>query len=237
MLENAAGLTITDLRVRVGEKEVVRGISLEVNPGEVRVLLGPNGAGKSSLLKALAGHGDYGTVGGDIRMEGVSIQNEAPDERARRGLFLAFQYPHELEGVSVANFVRSALKSRLENGAVFSTTAYYERLYNVLERVGLGRDFAGRSLNEGFSGGEKKRMELLQMILLKPRYALMDEIDSGMDADALRLTVETIRELRQETRTGFLIVTHYEQFIEKLNPDKIYTMREGRIVLTGQDEG
>ncbi len=229
-------LVIKNLHVSVGDKPVINDFSLTIKPGEVHVLMGANGTGKSSLTKALAGHNDYRVTNGDIYINGISVREMSADERAREGLFLAFQQPHELEGVSVANFVRTALKSQTRFKTTFSATDYYKQLYRELERVNLSREFTSRSLNQGFSGSEKKRLELLQMIFLRPKYALLDEIDSGMDVDALKLVLSVIEDLKKEAKTGFLFITHHTNLVEELHPDAVHVLSEGSIKLSGQTE-
>ena len=173
-------LRVENLRVSVADQEIVRGLSLRVPRGEVHALMGPNGSGKSTLAKVLAGHPDYHVISGKILMDGENLLELEPDERARRGLFLAFQYPSEIPGVTIANFLRAALQSRLPEGEELEATDYYARLYEKMELLGMDRSFTSRSVNEGFSGGEKKRTEILQMAVLEPQYAVLDETDSGL---------------------------------------------------------
>src|SRR5678809_1428015 len=179
-------LVIQDLHVSIADQEIIRGLSLTVPKGEVHAIMGPNGSGKSTLAKVLAGHPDYKVVSGTIEMDGENIMELAPDERARKGLFLAFQYPSEIPGVSIANFLRAAVQARLPEGEELEATEYYARLYEKMELLGMDRSFTSRSVNEGFSGGEKKRTEILQMAVLEPQYAVLDETDSGLDIDALK---------------------------------------------------
>src|SRR6478609_3350496 len=182
-----SSLVIKDLYATVAGLEILRGLSLEVEKGKVHAIMGPNGSGKSTLSKIIAGHPDYTVTGGDILADGVSILGLEPDERARQGIFLAFQYPMEIPGVSNANFLRAALQSRLPEGEELEATEYYAQLYAEMDKLEMARSFTARSVNEGFSGGEKKRNEILQMAMLKPKYSILDETDSGLDIDALRI--------------------------------------------------
>jgi Fe-S cluster assembly ATP-binding protein len=228
-------LEIQDLRVAIGDKEIVKGVTLTINRGEVHAIMGPNGAGKSTLAKAVAGHPDYRITGGEVRLDGRSILEMEPDERARAGLFLAFQYPSEIPGVSIANFLRAALQSRLTEGEEIDATAYYKRLYEKMDMLKIDRKFTSRSVNEGFSGGEKKRSEILQLAMLEPRFALMDETDSGLDIDALRIVAEGVSRLRGPG-LGVLLITHYQRLLNYIVPDFVHVMIDGRIVRSG-DKG
>src|ERR1043166_5511550 len=174
-------LTIENLRVEIADQEIVRGLTLTVPQGEVHAIMGPNGSGKSTLAKVLAGHPDYKVTAGKVLIDGENLLELEPDERARRGVFMAFQYPSEIPGVTIANFLRAALQSRLPEGEELEATDYYARLYEKMELLGMDRAFTSRSVNEGFSGGEKKRTEILQMAMLEPKYAILDETDSGLD--------------------------------------------------------
>src|SRR6476659_7420195 len=176
-------LRVDNLRVAVGEQEIVRGLTLRVPRGEVHALMGPNGSGKSTLAKVLAGHPDYRVIAGKVLMDGENLLELEPDERARKGLFMAFQYPSEISGVTIANFLRAAIQGRLAEGEELEATDYYEKLYAKMDALEIPRAFTSRSVNEGFSGGEKKRCEILQMAMLEPRYAVLDETDSGLDID------------------------------------------------------
>jgi Fe-S cluster assembly ATP-binding protein len=178
-------LSVEKLHVSIGDQEIVRGLSLRVPRGEVHALMGPNGSGKSTLAKVLAGHPDYQVTSGKVLMDGENLLELEPDERARRGLFLAFQYPSVVPGVTIANFLRAAMQSRLPEGEELEATDYYARLYEKMELLGMDRSFTSRAVNEGFSGGEKKRTEILQLAMLEPKYAVLDETDSGLDIDAL----------------------------------------------------
>ena len=225
-------LVIQDLQVAIGDKPVVKGVSLTVNQGEVHAIMGPNGTGKSTLAKAIAGHPDYVITGGDVLLDGKSVLPMEPDERARAGLFLAFQYPSEVPGVSIANFVRAALQARLGENAELDATTYYKKLYEKMDMLKIDRKFTSRSVNEGFSGGEKKRCEILQMALLEPKFALMDETDSGLDIDALRIVADGVNKLRS-TAIGIILITHYQRLLNYIVPDFVHVMSDGRLVRSG----
>ncbi len=227
-----SSLVIQDLHVAIGEKEIVKGLSLTINSGEVHAVMGPNGTGKSTLAKAIAGHPDYTITQGDVLMGGESILNQEADERARAGLFLAFQYPSEIPGVSIANFLRAAVQARLAEGEELDATAYYKRLYAKMDLLKIDRKFTARSVNEGFSGGEKKRCEILQMAMLEPQFSLMDETDSGLDIDALRIVAEGVNTLRGPN-LGILMITHYQRLLDYIIPDFVHVMYDGRIVKSG----
>src|SRR5437764_961486 len=211
-------LRVEDLRVTVGDQEIVRGLSLNIPRGEVHALMGPNGSGKSTLAKVLAGHPDYHVTGGKVLVDGENLLELEPDERARRGLFLAFQYPSEIPGVTIANFLRAALQSRLPEGEELEATDYYARLYEKMELLGMDRSFTSRAVNEGFSGGEKKRAEILQMAMLEPKYAVLDETDSGLDIDALKTVAHGVNSLRGPD-LGILLITHYQRLLNYIVPE------------------
>lgn len=225
-------LEIKDLKVNIGEKPVVRGVTLTIKPGEVHAIMGPNGTGKSTLAKAIAGHPDYTVTGGEVLLDGKSIAEMEPDERARAGLFLAFQYPSEIPGVSIANFLRAAVQARMAEGEELDATGYYKRLYSKMDLLKIDRKFTSRAVNEGFSGGEKKRCEILQMAMLEPKFALMDETDSGLDIDALRIVADGVNSLRGPG-LGILLITHYQRLLNYIVPDRVHVMYEGRIVKSG----
>ena len=225
-------LEIKDLHVAIGEKEIIKGLSLVVASGEVHALMGPNGTGKSTLSKAIAGHPDYTITKGDVLLDGRSILAMEADERARAGIFLAFQYPSEIPGVSIANFLRAAVQSHMGEGEELDATAYYKRLYQKMDMLKIDRKFTSRSVNEGFSGGEKKRCEVLQMAMLEPKFALMDETDSGLDIDALRIVSEGVNQLRGPN-LGVLLITHYQRLLDYIVPDKVHVLWDGRIVKSG----
>ena len=225
-------LEIKDLNISIGDKPIVNGLSLTVNRGEVHAVMGPNGTGKSTLAKAIAGHPDYTITSGDVLVDGVSILPMEPDERARAGVFLAFQYPSEIPGVSIANFIRAALQSRLPEGEELEATKYYKKLYAQMDALKVDRKFTSRSVNEGFSGGEKKRCEILQMAMLEPTYAIMDETDSGLDIDAMKVVADGVNALRGP-KLGILLITHYQRLLDYIVPDFVHVMYDGRIVKSG----
>src|SRR3954447_5569406 len=225
-------LEINDLRISIGEKPIVKGLSLTINQGEIHAIMGPNGTGKSTLAKAIAGHPDYTITGGDVLLDGKSVLAMEADERARAGVFLAFQYPSEIPGVSIANFLRAAVQARMAEGEEIDATGYYKRLYAKMDMLKIDRKFTSRSVNEGFSGGEKKRCEILQMAMLEPKFALMDETDSGLDIDALRIVADGVNTLRGPN-LGVLMITHYQRLLNYIVPDFVHVMYDGRIVKSG----
>jgi Fe-S cluster assembly ATP-binding protein len=228
-------LSVENLHVSIGDKEIVRGLSLSVPRGEVHAIMGPNGSGKSTLAKVLAGHPDYQVTRGSVSMDGVNLLELEPDERARLGLFMAFQYPSEISGVTIANFLRAAVQARLPEGEELEATEYYAKLYEKMELLGMDRSFTSRSVNEGFSGGEKKRTEILQLAMLEPKYAVLDETDSGLDIDALKTVARGVNTLRGPN-LGILLITHYQRLLNYIVPDHVHVMVAGRIVRSGRKE-
>jgi Fe-S cluster assembly ATP-binding protein len=228
-------LEVKNLSVAIDGNEIVRDLSLAVGTGEVHAIMGPNGSGKSTLAKVIAGHPDYQVRGGEVLMDGENILELEPDERARKGLFLAFQYPSEVPGVTIANFLRAAVQARLPEGEELEATDYYAKLYEKMDLLDIDRSFTSRSVNEGFSGGEKKRCEILQMALLEPRYAVLDETDSGLDIDALKVVANGVNSLRGPER-GILLITHYQRLLNYIIPDFVHVMVQGRIVRSGGKE-
>jgi Fe-S cluster assembly ATP-binding protein len=228
-------LSIQDLHVSIAEQEIIRGLSLAIPKGEVHAIMGPNGSGKSTLAKVLAGHSDYKVVSGKIEMDGENIMELEPDERARKGLFLAFQYPSEIPGVTIANFLRAAVQARLPEGEELEATEYYAKLYEKMDLLEMDRSFTARSVNEGFSGGEKKRNEILQLAMLQPKYAVLDETDSGLDIDALKVVANGVNSMRGPG-IGILVITHYQRLLEYIVPDHVHVMVQGRIVRSGGKE-
>jgi Fe-S cluster assembly ATP-binding protein len=225
-------LVIRNLNASVGDRPILKNFTLTVPKGEVHAIMGPNGTGKSTLAKVIAGHPDYTVTGGDVLLDGKSMLEQEADERARAGLFLAFQYPSEIPGVSIANFLRAAVQARMAEGEEIDATAYYKRLYAKMDMLKIDRKFTSRSVNEGFSGGEKKRCEILQMAMLEPKFALMDETDSGLDIDALRIVSEGVNTLRGPG-LGVLMITHYQRLLTYIVPDFVHVMYDGRIVKSG----
>jgi Fe-S cluster assembly ATP-binding protein len=228
----SASLEIKNLNVSIGDKQIIKDFSLTIPKGEVHAIMGPNGTGTSTLAKALAGHPDYEITSGDALMDGESIIEMEVDERSRAGLFLAFQYPMEIPGVSIANFIRAARNARLPEGEDLNAPAYYKELYEKMDTLKIDRKFTSRSINEGFSGGEKKRCEILQLAMLNPKYAILDETDSGLDIDALKIVSEGVNALRGP-ELGALVITHYQRLLDYIVPDKVHVMYDGRIVKSG----
>ena len=225
-------LKIENLSASIADKQILKELCLEVPQGEVHAIMGPNGSGKSTLSKVLAGHPDYEVTSGQVCMNQESILGKNADEIARLGLFLAFQYPVEVSGVSIANFIRAALKARLPEGESVKAVEYYKSLYSKMDALGMDRKFTSRALNDGFSGGEKKRCEILQMSMLEPRYCILDETDSGLDIDALRIVSGGVNNLRSQNR-GILVITHYQRLLEYIVPDVVHVMWDGKIVRSG----
>src|SRR5438067_842525 len=228
-------LEIKDLHASVAGQEIIRGLSLEVERGKVHAIMGPNGSGKSTLAKVLGGHPDYSVDSGEVLMDGENILELEPDERSRKGLFIAFQYPMEIPGVSNANFLRAAVQARLGEGEELEATEFYANLYEKMDMLEIDRKFTARSVNEGFSGGEKKRNEILQLAMLEPTYAILDETDSGLDIDALKIVANGVNKLRGPER-GFLLITHYQRLLNYIVPDIVHVMVNGRIERTGGKE-
>jgi Fe-S cluster assembly ATP-binding protein len=215
--------------------EILKGVTLEIPAGEVHAIMGPNGSGKSTLSKVIAGHEGYLVTGGSITMDGQDLLGMSVDERSRAGIFLAFQYPAEVPGVSNANFIRAALQARLPKGEELDAVAYYKNLYSKMDLLEMDRKFTARSVNEGFSGGEKKRNEILQMMMLEPKYCILDETDSGLDIDALKIVAKGVNAMRSPER-GMLLITHYQRLLDYIAPDHVHVMAAGRIVRSGGPE-
>lgn len=228
-------LKIEDLHVEVEGTEILKGVSLEIKGGEVHALMGPNGSGKSTLAYALAGHPRYEVTQGSVYLNGEDLLAMEPDERARAGLFLAFQYPAEISGVSLANFLRTAINARRGKGNEISLAEFGKKLREQMAKLEMDPGFANRYLNEGFSGGEKKRAEILQMALLEPSIAILDETDSGLDIDALRIVSEGVNSLRGPN-LGVLCITHYQRILRYLVPDVVHVLVNGKIVESGGKE-
>jgi Fe-S cluster assembly ATP-binding protein len=228
-----ADLEIRDLTVEVDDTEILRGVTLDLDKGRTIALMGPNGSGKSTLAYAIAGHPAYEVTGGTITWQGTDLAELTPDERARLGVFLAMQYPVEVPGVSVTNFLRTALNALSDEDV--PVRAFMQRLKGEMAELGVDESFLQRSVNEGFSGGEKKRFEILQMALLKPSLAVLDETDSGLDVDALKVVAEGVNRL-QGPDLGTLIITHYTRILRYIRPDEVHVMSEGRIVASGGAE-
>lgn len=231
----ADSLQIENLRVSIEGTEIIKGLSLKINSGEVHAVMGPNGSGKSTLAYSLMGHPRYEVEEGEVLLNGEDLLDMAPDERARAGLFLAFQYPAEITGVTVANFLRTAINSRREEGDEIGLMEFSKSLREAMELLEMDPSFANRYLNEGFSGGEKKRNEILQLAMLKPKFAIMDETDSGLDIDALKIVSNGVNKLKGD-EMGVLVITHYQRILRYLKPDFVHVMIDGRIVLSGGKE-
>ncbi|MBK5216144.1 MAG: Fe-S cluster assembly ATPase SufC [Propionibacteriales bacterium] len=230
-----ATLEIKDLHVSVetqdGAKEILRGVNLTVNSGEVHAIMGPNGSGKSTLAYSIAGHPKYKITSGTVRLDGADISKMKVDERARAGLFLAMQYPVEVPGVSVANFLRTA-KTAIDGEAPKLRT-WMKQVNETLEHVTLDKEFAQRNVNEGFSGGEKKRHEVAQLELLNPKFAILDETDSGLDIDALRIVAAGVNRYSEQGDRGVLLITHYTRILQYIKPDYVHVFVAGRLAESG----
>ena len=227
-------LEIRNLHVRTEDREILRGVDLTARRGELHALMGPNGSGKSTLANTIMGHPSYEVTEGEIFFEGDNIIELEPHERAKLGLFLAFQYPVAIPGVSVANFLRMAINARREEPIKIKEFA--EQLTRAVDLLDVDRSFTSRHLNDGFSGGEKKRAEVLQMAMLAPEIAVLDETDSGLDIDALRTVAEGVRKLHEDRGLGVLIITHYQRILDYVKPAFVHVMMDGRIVLDGGPE-
>lgn len=230
-------LEIKNLEASVEDRQILRGVNLTVNPGEVHAIMGPNGSGKSTLAHVLSGKSGYEVLGGEALLDGVDLLEMAPDERAAAGLFLAFQYPMEIPGVATMTFLRTAMNSqRKKRGEPeLSTPEFMKRVREEAKKLSIDPEMLKRPVNVGFSGGEKKRAEVLQMALLQPKLAILDETDSGLDIDALKIAAEGVNRLRSPER-GMIVITHYQRLLEHIVPDIVHVFSRGRIVRTGGKE-
>ena len=229
-------LEISDLHVSVEGREILRGVDLRVCPGEVHALMGRNGSGKSTLANALMGHPKYIVTAGSVTLDGENVLSLKPDERAKRGLFLAFQNPVAVPGVGTGNFLRAAVKA-IRGAEAINAVQFRKELSQRMQHLQMDASFATRSLNEGFSGGEKKRAEMLQLAMLKPRLAMLDEPDSGLDIDAVRIVSDGINTVHeQQPEMGIVLITHYQRILNYVRPDKVHVMANGRIVESGGAE-
>ena len=224
-------LVIDDLRASAEGVEILKGVSLTVKRGEIHALMGPNGSGKSTLANVLMGHPAYKVTGGSIMFDGQDVTGMPTEKRGRLGMFLAFQYPEEIPGVSVVNFLRAALSNR--TGTEYTVLELRLKVTDAMAALGMDATFADRYLNEGFSGGERKRNEVLQMAVLEPELAVLDETDSGLDIDALKIVAEGVGQLSGPSR-GFLIITHYQRMLDYITPDIVHVFVDGRVVATGE---
>ncbi len=228
-------LEIKDLHVNVEGKEILKGVNLTVNTGEVHAIMGPNGTGKSTLASTIMGHYKYEVTSGEIKLDGANLLDMKVDERARAGLFLAMQYPNEISGITNSDFIKTAMEARLDSENHISLFKFIKELDKAVSDLKMNSDLPHRYLNEGFSGGEKKRNEILQMKMLKPNFAILDEIDSGLDVDALRIVGENVNNMRGEN-FGAIVITHYERLLDYIDVDYVHIMMNGRIVKTGGKE-
>ena len=230
-------LEIKDLHVSVGGKEILKGLTLTVGAGEIAAIMGPNGSGKSTLSYVIAGRSDYEVTSGTVRLDGENILALPPDQRAARGLFLAFQYPLEIPGVTTMTFLKAVLNAQRKSRGEpeLTTPDFIKRVRGAADRLSISQEMLRRPVNVGFSGGEKKRLEVLQMALLEPKFAILDETDSGLDIDALRVVADGVNALRSPER-AFLVITHYQRLLDYIVPDTVHVLSEGRIVKTGGAE-
>ncbi|MGR6126160.1 Fe-S cluster assembly ATPase SufC [Paenibacillus sp. SER-28] len=231
----ATNFKIEGLKATIEGKEILKGINLEMKGGEIHAIMGPNGTGKSTLASALMGHPKYEVTDGKVTLDGEDVLDMEVDERARAGLFLAMQYPSEIAGVTNSDFLRSAINARREEGQEISLIKFIRQMESKMKELEMNPEFAHRYLNEGFSGGEKKRNEILQMMMIDPKIVILDEIDSGLDIDALRIVASGVNAMRSEER-GFLIITHYQRLLNYVKPDYVHVMMQGRIVKSGGPE-
>ena len=238
-MSNAPALEIRGLSAKVADEEVsiLNNLDLTLESGQIDAIMGPNGSGKSTLAKVLAGHPSYQVTGGEVLYLGQSILEMEPDERALAGIFMAFQYPVEIPGVSIANFLRTALQARLGRGEELDLFDFQDQLLESMKLLEVEPSFAERPVNDGFSGGEKKRNEILQMAVLQPTLAIMDETDSGLDIDALQIVSKGVNTLQQQNpEMTILMITHYQRLLDYIKPDLVHVMVDGKIVRTGGPE-
>lgn len=228
-------LEIKDLHVSIEDKEILKGVNLTIKSGEFHAVMGPNGTGKSTLASAIMGHPKYEVTSGSITLNGEDVLEMEVDERARAGLFLAMQYPSEISGVTNADFLRSSINARREEGDEIPLMKFIKEMDEAMEFLEMDKNMAQRYLNEGFSGGEKKRNEILQLLMMKAEIGILDEIDSGLDIDALKVVAKGINRLRDEN-FGCLIITHYQRLLNYIEPDFVHVMMQGRVVKSGGSE-
>lgn len=230
-------LSIKNLHASIEGKQILKGINLDIQPGEVHAIMGPNGSGKSTLASVLAGREEYEVTDGSVEFDGKNMLELSPEDRAREGLFLAFQYPVEIPGVSTTNFIKTAVneKRKYHGEEPMDAVSFLKLMKQKIELVEIDKSLLSRSINEGFSGGEKKRNEIFQMAMLEPKLAILDETDSGLDIDALRIVAKGVNKLRNEER-GIIVITHYQRLLDYLQPDFVHVLVNGRIVKSGTKE-
>lgn len=234
MTQSNCLLEIKDLCAKTEDKEILKGVNLTVKAGEIHAIMGPNGSGKSTLAKVLAGHPSYEVTSGSVLFEGKNLLDLEPNERSTAGIFLAFQYPHEIGGVSILNFLRTALNARLPKE--MPVLEFRKLMFEKMEMLGIDKSFATRFVNAGFSGGEKKRCEILQMAILEPKLAVLDETDSGLDIDALRVVSEGVNKISAKLHPGVVVITHYNRILDYIKPHFVHVFAGGKILKTGGPE-
>jgi len=227
-------LRIDNYTVQVADKEILHGVCLDISPGELHAIMGPNGSGKSTLAGALMGHPKYRVLDGTVILDGINITGLSPSDRAERGLFLSMQHVPEIEGVTVSNFIRTCLNAKRDEK--LHPVTFHRSLKKKMEELGMDPSFASRSLNVGFSGGEKKRLEIIQLEMLDPTYVILDETDSGLDVDALKLVAEGIKRFASNGNKGIIVITHYPKLLSYLEPSHVHVMKDGRTVRSGGTE-
>lgn len=227
-------LIIKDLEVSAQDQQIIKGVSLTLKEGEINVLMGPNGSGKSTLAQVLMGHPGFEAEEGQAFFEGVEILDLEPDERAAKGIFLSFQYPSEVPGVTISSYLRMIYNKRFDEN--LTPVRFRKMIKEKMGMLGIDESFLDRYLNEGFSGGEKKRMEILQMLVLEPKLAILDETDSGLDIDAIKIVSDSINKLHKKTNMTVLLITHYSRILKYIEPDKVFVMQEGKITKSGGKE-
>jgi Fe-S cluster assembly ATP-binding protein len=228
-------LVVRDLHVSIEGKEILKGVNLEIKTGEIHAIMGPNGTGKSTLSSTIMGHPKYEVTKGDIFLDNENVLKMEVDERARKGLFLAMQYPSEISGVTNSDFLRSAVNARREKGNEISIMKFIKEMDKKMNFLEMNEQYATRYVNEGFSGGEKKRNEILQLLMIQPKFAILDEIDSGLDIDALKIVSNGVNSMRSEN-FGCLMITHYQRLLDYITPDYVHVMMQGKIVKSGGAE-
>lgn len=233
-------LTIKDLHAEIDGQEILKGFSLTIKPGEIHAIMGPNGSGKSTLCKVIMGHPKYTVTKGSIKLNKIDVLDLPTNQRANLGIFLGFQHPVEFSGITLGNFLRTAKNANIKfhdkEAETVSPISFMKEVKATIESLGMDPKFAGRSVNEGFSGGEKKRAEIAQMKLLEPRVALLDEIDSGLDIDALKLVSKGIKEIHKKTKPSIVMITHYQRILNYIEPDFVHVMADGKIIKSGDKQ-